>query len=193
MTLPTTLYSAKTDGSLHSYSYDGSTFGVDKPVTGGDVAWGQARGSFMIRGSLYTVRADGTLDVRTFDGTTYGPARSVPIWQNFTNVTGAFYDSGRIYYTTAGSSQLRYRYFEPESGILGYDTFVASGSGDGFNWNGTTGLALVQGQLYFGKGNGTLYRVAFANGKPSGGVSTVSTTTGATQVWSTAGLFAYAP
>ncbi len=193
VTLPTTLYSAKPDGTLHKLSYDGSTFGADQPAPTGNVTWNQARGAFMIRGSLYTVRADGSLDVRTFDGSTYGAARTVPIWQPFTGATGAFYDNGRIYFTTAGSSLLQYRYFEPESGILGYGTFTASGAGDGFNWNGTTGVALVQGQLYFGRADGRLYRVGFANGKPSGGVSVVSTTAGAGQVWSTGGLFAAAP
>ncbi len=190
--LPATLYSARGDGTLHRLGYDGATFGADQSAPTGGVAWAQARGAFMIRGSLYTVRSDGSLDVRRFDGSTYGPAATVPIWQRLTGASGAFFDQGRLYYTVAGDPHLYYRYFEPESGILGYDQFVASGGGDGFDWRSVTGLALVDGRLYFGQGDGRLRQVPFA-GRPFGSVTVVSTTTGAGQLWSTPGFFAYAP
>jgi hypothetical protein len=41
-----------------------------------------------------------------------------------------FFWNGRLYYTLSGDARLYYRWFTPESGILGADTFVASGATD---------------------------------------------------------------
>ena len=39
--------------------------------------------------------------------------------------------NGRLYYTLTGDTRLYYRRFTPEGGVVGADTFVASGAGDG--------------------------------------------------------------
>ena len=49
--------------------------------------------------------------------------------------------NGRLYYTLSGDARLYYRWFTPESGTLGADTFVASGATDGRNWSTVTGMA----------------------------------------------------
>ena len=43
-------------------------------------------------------------------------------------VTGMVYDNGKLYYSLAGQSQLRYRYFEPDDGVIGSVEFTAGGT-----------------------------------------------------------------
>jgi hypothetical protein len=38
-----------------------------------------------------------------------------------------FFRNDRLYYTLTGDARLFYRWFTPESGVIGADTFVASG------------------------------------------------------------------
>lgn len=188
--LPTTVYSAGPDGVLRSRSYNGSTFGAVTTVAGGGIAWAQARGSFMVNGQLYVLDTNGALSRRSFNGSAYGAASTLPAWTTFGSATGAFYDNGRMYFTVAGDPQLYYRYLEPQSGIVGYDLFVASGNGDGFDWRAATGLTLVGGRLYAGRGDGTLYRSDWRSNRPVAG-STVAVDTSGTQslLWRTPTLF----
>ena len=45
-------------------------------------------------------------------------------------MTGMFFDNGRIYYTVSGNPRLYYRYFTPESQVVGANLFVGSSHGD---------------------------------------------------------------
>jgi hypothetical protein len=97
-------------------------------------------------GRLYTGHADGTMTVRSFDGTTAGPA--TPLALNgltstrfpVSRITGMFLWNGRLYYTLSADPRLYSRWFTPQSGTIGADTFVASGAGDGRNWSTVTGM-----------------------------------------------------
>jgi hypothetical protein len=206
-TLPGNLYAMPMAGGLTARSFDGSTFGSPTVVTTG-VDWTHARGAFMISGRLYTGWDDGHLYVRSYDGTTMGNSVDLNSWTSFANVSGMFFDNGRIYYTLSGDTKLYYRYFTPESGVVGADAFVASGTGDGRNWSLVQGMTLANGKLYYAlkgtpkKGpkpatpDGNLYSLDWANGAPQTG-QTPTLLSGPTKGdglnWSSHGLFVFSP
>ena len=111
---------------------------------------------------------------------TVGPATAVDLHGltsthfPLSNVTGMFLDNGRLYYTVSGSSSLFYRYFTPSSDMVGAETFTASTSADGYSWNTAVGLTVADGQLFVARSNGSLDRIAFSAGKPTGAITTVS-------------------
>ncbi|MGZ4657425.1 MAG: PKD domain-containing protein [Blastococcus sp.] len=88
---------ATVDAVVSRY-FDGTTPGADATTPSGGVAWGQARGAFMINNTLFYgfpnpgANGDYYLYKRTFDGTTFGPATvlnpySDPVWN--TTSTGS--------------------------------------------------------------------------------------------------------
>ena len=91
----------------------------------------------MIDSTLYTGWSDGTLKARTYNGTTFGPAANVNLYgltdfgNEIPNITGVFYDksAGRLYYSLSGQSQLYYRYFTPQSQIIGAVRFNGPANG----------------------------------------------------------------
>ena len=161
-------------------SFDGTTPGPLTTLSTPTIDWGQARGAFVTNGRLYTGWSDGKLYERSFNGTTVGPATAVDLHGltsthfPLSNVTGMFLDNGRLYYTVSGSSSLFYRYFTPSSDMVGAETFTASTSADGYNWTTAVGLTVADGQLFVARSNGTLDRIAFSAGKPTGAITTVS-------------------
>jgi hypothetical protein len=167
--VPGDLYRLGATGVMDHRSYDGTVFGAPAPVPGVD--WTQARGAFMVSGRLYTGWSDNNLYVRDFDGTTAGPAMALNLAGVNTatifpvsRVTGMFFEpaSGRLYYTLSGDVRLLYRYFTPESGVVGAETFTASATG----WSSVSGMTLASGKLYFATSNGNLSAVDFAGGVP---------------------------
>jgi hypothetical protein len=90
------------------------------------------------------------------------------------NITGMFYDSGRMYYTMSSSSTLYYRYFEPGIGAVGSMRYAAGGSFAGSN---VRGMFLSNGKIYYADNatgaNGRLTSVNFANGAVSGSPTVV--------------------
>ncbi|PPA58678.1 malectin domain-containing carbohydrate-binding protein [Micromonospora chalcea] len=156
-------------------SYDGqSTVGAPDPVTDPDgTVWAGARNAFWVGGTVF-YGADGALWRRTFNGTTFGTPELVdpyhdPYWDNvitnsgptgqtyvgattgfyaeIPNVTGMFFSGGRLYYTLNGQNGLFWRWFTPDSGVVGADRFTVSGA-SGF---ADAGAVFVSG--------GTLYKV----------------------------------
>ncbi|HEV8424241.1 MAG TPA: hypothetical protein VGS14_03490 [Actinomycetes bacterium] len=197
-TLPGDLYRLGLDGAVTRRSFDGTTVGAPATVATG-VDWSTARGAFMVSGRLYTGNADGTLTVRDFDGITAG--FSTPIALNgltstqfpISRITGMFFSNGRIYYTlSGGDTRLYYRYFTPESGVIGADTFVASGATDGRNWSTVNGLTIASGRLYYATTTGTLSAVDFTDGLPTGSATVVSGPAVDGQSWQSRGLFVLA-
>jgi Malectin domain len=149
--------------------FDGTTPGAITSLATPGVDWTQARGAFVTNGKLYTGWSDGNFYSRTFDGTTLGAANQINLngltnsYWPVSSITGMFFTNGRIYYTVQGDSQLYYRYFTPESDVIGGSSFVASGSGDGLNWSDVQGMTLASGRIYFSRTDGNLYGIDFNN------------------------------
>ncbi|HEY5032782.1 MAG TPA: hypothetical protein VIJ54_09930, partial [Actinomycetes bacterium] len=175
--------------TLVARAFNGSTVGATTTVDT-TTNWSQVRGAFMVGPWLYYGWSDGKLYRRTFDGTTLGAASLVdpyddPFWQNIQTgsgqtyaskpptlygtelqgVTGMVYSAGRLYYSRSGKANLYWRWFNPESGIVGATETATTGSesfanADGMFLSGTT--------LYWtSKTNGALHSVAWAGGSPS--------------------------
>ena len=90
-------------------------------------------------------------------------------------MTGMFYDPGthRIYYTVSGDSRLFYRYFTPESEIVGASTFTADTSGVSFS--SAAGMTLASGRVFYGSSSDSALRSApFSNGRVTGAATTAS-------------------
>ncbi len=151
-------------------------------------------------------QTDGYLYSRTFNGTTWGPAVQInpyhdPAWKNvdnhlggtfdgnlptlygqMPNVTGMFYDGGRLYYTLFGDSRLYSRWFSPDSGIVDERTNTVAELGRPAQRAG--GIFAAGDSLYFAsRTDSTLYKVSLvgfgrhrvAGGRSAGRPSTAST------------------
>ena len=180
--LPAELMSVGPAG-LVKRSFDGAALGA--PVMlgpGGDGA--KVRGAFWLGGLLYEGRDDGRLLRWSYDGTTFGNAETVDLrglpatHQNYNaivygfpvaNVTGMFYDGGRLYYTINGDRRLFYRYFLSQPNVadvvVGAQVLVASGEGDGLDWSRVQGMTAASGAIFWSEG-ADLRRVEFAGGRP---------------------------
>jgi hypothetical protein len=91
------------------------------------------------------------------------------------SLTGTFYDTTlhRLYYTVAGDSRLDYRYFAPESEIVGAQTFQAAANGVSFG--SVAGMTLVGGRLLYGSSQDAALRsVSFDGGRVTGPPTVVS-------------------
>jgi hypothetical protein len=204
-------------------NFDGTSI-LGSGNAAGSNTWGLARGAVMIDGTVYYGWADsstsGSLRSRTFDGTNFGPEQTLNLYNNgyttststyrlFSNdipyITGMFYDrtSARLYYTLKpqGNGQgsgggLYYRYFTPESGIVGSQRFTAvGGSLIGANSNGSTtpqGMFLAGGKVYFSDSAGVLKRIDYLPGVDgaAGGVTGTAVTVNNSVDWRTNAMFA---
>lgn len=160
----------------HAMTSNGAGPGDEVPA--GGIDWASVRGAFMINGWLYTAQRDGAFTRRTFDGAAYGPAEPVatadqivPLtdWHSdVSQLTGLFYDSGRIYFTLSGSNQLYYRYFSAESGVVGAKRLVAAGSGGGIDFGTVRGMVATATELFWATDDGDLHRIDWARGAASG-------------------------
>ncbi|GAA1783097.1 delta-60 repeat domain-containing protein [Actinomadura chokoriensis] len=188
---------------LVSRTFDGTTAGTETTETvAGGMDWSDVRGTMLINGVLWYAKADGKLYKRAFNGTTVGAEELVnpyanPAWdadepgwkgrapEFYSSLQGGrtlgmFYDNGRMYYTRSGSSALYYRYFTPESGILGAIEYTAASSG----WSNVRGMFVSGDKLYYVASDGKLMAVKFADGAPSGSPTVVSS-----DDWRGRGLF----
>ena len=164
-------------------AFDGQTVASSAEVPNGGQTWSWARGAFMVDGVLYSGWADGTFQARTFDGTTFGAAQTVNLnnlWDfagELPSVTGMFYDksTARLYYTKAGSPQLHYRYFLPESRIVGAVRFDGPANSGGIDFSNVSSLFLDGSTLYVGAGaTGDLKSIGWVNSALSGTAQVVS-------------------
>ncbi|HET9422298.1 MAG TPA: PKD domain-containing protein [Nocardioides sp.] len=193
--LPRTVY--RFNGTaMTAFSFTGSsaTTPVTIPNSGGQ-NWSSMRGAFMIGNKLVYGWNDGKMYYRTFDGSAYGPAVLIdpyndPTWSNVTigastttyrgrvptlytqmnNVVGMAYSDGRIYYWRSGA--LYWRWFSPESMIVGAKENAISGAGLP-SLRTLRNLFFANGNLYAGAtvpllGN-ELYRLSVNDGVASGG------------------------
>lgn len=166
------------------------TVGPATAVPNGGNSWRSARGAFMLGRMLYTGWSDGTLKARSFDGSTFGTARNLNLYgatvaSELPNMTGMFYDNGRMYFTLSGSNALYYRYFTEESEIVGAERYAVAAT-TALDWRAVQGMFLDNGQLYWANAtNGSLNKVAFAGGQISGSSAVVSSGVD----WRSRGLF----
>ncbi len=198
--------------SLVSRTFDGSATGVPATVDT-TTDWSLVRGAFLVGPWLYYGSSDGKLYRRTFDGTTLGTVALVdpyddPYWSTIQTgsgqtyqskvptlygsemqgVTGMVYSAGRLYYSRSGKTALSWRWFSPESGIVGSAEFTAGGN---VNFSSVGGMFLSGGTLYYAsRSNGALHAVTWAAGAPSSATDHV---VGGTPVdandWRSQGLF----
>jgi hypothetical protein len=172
------------DNRLTATTTDGTAL-TDVRVVDQSVSWSSARGAFVVGGNLYHGWSDGTFQRRSLAGGTVGAATALPAapWDT-RNVTGMYFDAGKINYTVAGDSRLHWRWFTPESGIVGVDDFVVSGP---ISWADTSGLTQVGGKLYWARNSdGALLRADVVDGAPVAASVTVLSTTD----WRSRGLVA---
>jgi PKD repeat protein len=140
------------------------------PASGPDVTlpvggFEAVRGAFMTGDTLWTGHRDGTLRKRSFDGRTLGAVGTVDLHgltafaAELADVTGMFFADGRLYYARAGDPHLSYRYFTPDSGVVGAQRFTSGASG--VDWARVTGLTRAGDQLLWADGDGVLRAVPF--------------------------------
>jgi hypothetical protein len=78
---------------------------------------------------------------------------------------------------------MRFRYFSPDSGIVGSDEFTVN---DGMDWSGVAGAFLSGSTLYYAtKADGVLHSVSWVGDHATGSPSTVDSS----QNWATRGMF----
>ncbi|WUH97541.1 PKD domain-containing protein [Spirillospora sp. NBC_00431] len=171
------------DNNVDKRHFDGTTAGAATSVPNGGTPWSAARGAFMINGQLYYGASNGTFNRRSFDGSAFGTAQVINTADQLANmttwhsevddITGMFFQDGRVYYTrsAAGATgKLYYRYFEPESGIVGGEVYTASTGVTGLSWTDVEGMFVAGGKLYWAsKASGDLKSVDFKDGAPVAG------------------------
>ena len=190
--LPADLYTVSPAGTVTRRYFDGSVVGAATLVTGG-ADWATVRGAFAVGGRLYTGTEDGRLQVRTMSGSGFGTPSDLDLYGTtasqfpISRLTGMFYDNGRLYHTVSGDGRLFYRWFSPESGIAGWDVFVAGGDGDGFDFSAIRGMTMASGRLTYAKG-GELHAADFRNSRPVTGSDTIVGWSPGSD-WSSLGLF----
>jgi beta-propeller uncharacterized protein DUF5122 len=200
-TLPGELWTFGAGADPTDRSFDGTSAGAQTTLAGSGIDFSHVRGAFMVGSTLYTGWDDGELFARSFNGTAFGPATSLPLYGltsaqfPIASVTGMFYDpaTGRLYYTVAGDNVMYYRYFEPEDGIVGAQTFTASGNGDGLAWGTTSQMTMANGRIYYvvdSLGQKNLWSIAFAGGKPVPGTQQLVSgpSAGDGQTWAGRGM-----
>lgn len=202
--LPGTVYTA--DRQLaqtvpRQRQYDGQNPpGSPTAAPDGGIDWDDVRGGFMLSGQLYLGHSDGRFDRRTFDGTGYGSANTIDTadqlvydsqWHgDVQRMTGAFFDNGRIYYTVRFSDALYYRYFTPQSGVIGPRRFTADVDVPGLDLSEVAGMMLDGDELYLGNSSdGALRRVTFADGRVSGSIALISGPGVDGQRWDTRAMY----
>jgi hypothetical protein len=151
------------------------------------IDWGAVRGAFLLGGTLYYGQSDNGLYKRSFDPATgaLGPATAVNLNDDpetgtripfaISTMTGMFLDHAthRLYYTVSGDSRLFYRYFTPESEVVGAETYVADNGGVSFS--SAAGMTYAGGRILYGATDGTLRSAPFSGGRVTGAPTVLST------------------
>lgn len=209
-TLPGNVYLGGGAGGpsiIRSVKWDGtSPPAVPRTLATSGIDWSTVRGAFDLNGTVYYGSTDGNLYQRSFDGKNFGPASLIdpyndPIWSTVSTgsgqtyrgvksglsaelptVTSMFFSAGRVYYTLSSRTQMFWRWFEPDSGVVGSDEFTVN---DGQNWSSVRGTFLVGNTLYFATSSGVLDSIPFVNGQASGSPTVVDSTVN----WASNGAF----
>jgi hypothetical protein len=160
------LYLGAGNGKLTKVSYAGAGIGAPAVTTQANLT--ATKAAFVLSNKLYWSKTDskapsgGTLNVSTFSAGTAGASyvgSGYNSWFNPTTMSGAFYLSGRMYYVTANSNALYYRYLEPDGSVVGCTQFTLPTTG--IDWRTVRGMTWVAGKLVYGSTDGKLRTVAF--------------------------------
>lgn len=176
-------------GQLLKRAVDGSGSPTGTATTANtSFDWSSVRGAFFLNGTVYYGLPDGGLHARTYNTATgaAGVQRTINLYDDpetgqripfvIANLTGMFYDTTthRLYYTLFGDAKLYYRYFTPESEVVGAETFV--GDNGGVDLGAVAGMTLAGGKVLYGSSaDGSLRSAPFAGGRISGAAGSVST------------------
>lgn len=156
-------------------------------------AWSTVQGAFVVGNTLY-YGSDNQLSAASFDGSSVGTATAVDpydggTWQNvatgsgqtyrgvavnyyreLSQVTGAFYQGGKLYYTLKNRPDLYWRYFTPDSGVVGAQEFSVPVSG----FDRVAGMFASGDTLYYANAqDGSLHAMSFVGGVPAPATGTV--------------------
>ncbi|GGQ85112.1 WD40 repeat domain-containing protein [Couchioplanes azureus] len=153
------LYLGTGNGKLAKVPLEGATVG--QPTVTSQPAFTNGGAAFALGNKLYWAKGP-ALNVSMFTGGNVGApwlGSGYNAWYNAGAMTGAFYLSGRMYYTVANDSRLFYRYLTPDGSVIGCTTFVLPTAG--VNWRGTRGLTWVDNRVLFGTADGALRSAPF--------------------------------
>jgi hypothetical protein len=147
-----TLLGPRQQSGAVARDFDGQDLSNAHPIPTGS-PWDQVRGSFVVDGILFAGWSDGTMTAQTFDGHSFGGQLMLTLRHAFNDlpqVGAMFFDrkTHRIYYTHAGSNRLYYRYFTPESRIVGTWRYAVGGSST-IDWGRVGGAFVVGTTLYY--------------------------------------------
>ncbi len=178
-------------------------------VDSASLDWSTVRGMFLVDNTVFYGRTDGTFHRRTLTGNVLGSDQIIdpyndPYWSpklsgsrngstyrgmvpgiygQFSNVTSAFYEKGRLYYTLLGQPGMQWRAFNPESGIIGALAFPVV---DGRNWASISGATVANERLYYASSTDGFLRSVSWVGRQATGADTL---VNATADWRSNGLF----
>ena len=205
--LPASMYYVS-GNSVNRASFDGASFGSPATISGPGVdgiSWTPTRASFGVNDDIVTYDTDSAYYRRDFSDGVVGARTNLSTTVGYVDVeaitpfdqpygiaetTNAAYLDGRVYYTRSDSSQLHWRWYSLESGIMGGIQYVAS---SGRNWSDTTGLTIIGGDLFAATTGNQLLRYS-VNGTSVASSGTLIDSGGSGINWaSVSDLFAGAP
>ena len=145
--------------------WDGASAPTNAATLPLGLPWSASRGSFLVDGTLYSGWNDGTFRARSFNGTTFGLSANVPLYNStfvgaIPNNTGMAYTNDRIYYSLFGDDNLYWRWFTPQSRVVGAVRNTVGGDVSAMAPSRAAGMFTAGGALYFAdRGHGHLYSV----------------------------------
>ncbi len=175
------LYTGWSDATFRVQDFDGTTMGAPATIglNGLEV---QPPSGFNIPGTTTRVPAF-TTDLQS--------------------MTGMFYSNGRIYYTVsrpgttttniANNNKLYYRYFTPESQVVGANLFVASSypADTTIQWANVAGMTMANGKLIYATTDNRLWRVDWSGTAPTGTPTQIGGPGIDAANWASRGLFVF--
>ena len=128
------------------------------------------------------------LGVSTGSGGVYD-GKASGLAAELTSVTGMFYLDGRLYYSMTGSTTLFWRWFSPDSGIVGAVRFTAPA---GYNFSTVRGMFYSGNAIYAALATtGDLVRIPFTGGTPAATATTVTGPSSGGTDWRSRAMFLF--
>lgn len=199
--------------TLTTRTFTGTSATAATTVTGANTPSSTSmRGAFMVGSRLVHGWTDQKLHYRTFDGSTFGPDVVIdpyndPLWSSVTSsgtsatyrgrvptlytslssIAAITYTQGRIYYAKTSDRQIYWRWFSPESLIVGAQEFTLANSSTPV-LQYARNLFYADGRLYAGLSSGGLWQMTVTGATATSGWSQVSGA-GTSSQWSSGTLF----